>query len=316
MSTSASSATASRGRTSNRSFARASRALIRFIFADVDGARCRSTACDPNFRALALVHSLLLTQGSWLGRSDLERARLVDQRRVACLFAVSVPGHAVATALGAGCRLSSSLLCLLTLSARDLRRPATTATSTTIARFFCACLPEFIAGMGIYRVYREGWLRQLDDRRPRGPRFRRSPSSHLASVHRYRHRGDCRAGRSALGLRAQPRRARARLLDAPVPMYLGRISYSLYMVQTIAAEVASVSGEHCRRRSIRRRRHRGDARCSFCRLRSPSRCRAMSNIRCATAALRGSRPASIHMLAAIYRERRAGDEAALVGDQK
>lgn len=268
----------------------------------------------PEYSGLALVYSLLLAQAPWLGEIcwNIPAWSISAEWHAYLLFPFLVmpwlkrSKRAVIVLL---------LLCLVTLSLAVIAWGNSANIYYTPA-VLLRSLPEFIAGMGIYRVYREGWLRKW-----------------MAS--------DCvvvAAGVVVVGLASFPgsdiaviaslallllacahnRGIATRLLTTRMPMYLGRISYSLYMVNTISV-IAALSiaspwhGSHTASSAI---------------------AAVATLVLSFTLAIPMSRyveypmrdwlrgravkppPASIHMLAAIDGEGRAGDEAAFVGDQK
>ncbi len=123
------------------------------------------------------------------------------------------------------------LLCLavLSLTVLHLDNDANIAVTPAV---LLRSLPEFIAGMGLYRVYRGGWMSKFmaDDRT--------AVCAAIAVVGLASLKGTDIAVIAALAvllLACAHNRGRAdRYLTARAPMFLGRISYSLYMVQMIA----------------------------------------------------------------------------------
>lgn len=188
----------------------------------------------PDFSGAALVQSLMLTQGPWL--------------HAACwnvpAWSVSAEWHAyllfpflVMPWQGRSRRITAAvlLLCLATLSLTVLASDGG-ANIYYAPAVLLRSLPEFIAGMGIYRLYRDGWLRGW---------FARDSAiavAAAAAIGLASFSGADAAVVAALGLlllsAAHNRGRAARWLATRVPTYLGRISYSLYMVQAVAADAA------------------------------------------------------------------------------
>jgi peptidoglycan/LPS O-acetylase OafA/YrhL len=267
----------------------------------------------PAFSGVALVHSLLLTQGPWLNAIswNVPAWSVSAEWHAYLLFPFLVmPFHRrslrFATVILVLCLITLSLAIIASSNSADI-----THTPVVLLR----SLPEFIAGMGIYRIYRQGWLRKwmTGDRAFAAAAvavlgFASFPGTDIATI----------AALAALLLTsAHNQGATARLLTTRAPMYLGRISYSLYMVQAVVGHVAYGIAKA------------GPAVHGFG---GAVEAILMFVLSFAIAIplsryieypmrdwLRGraaAPPASIHMLAAVDGERRAGDEAGLVGDQK
>jgi len=182
----------------------------------------------PSFSGLALVHNLLLTQAPWYGASWNVGA-----------WSISAEWHAylifpfLAVMIGARSRIATigiGFLCLGIVSVA-----VSVAGSANIAytpAVFLRCLPEFIIGMVLYRLYRQDWL---------FPLLRRD-RSFLAAAAAVAVLGCVKGTDTAilwifpiLLIAAAANQSRgSRILNSRPLRYLGKISYSLYMVQMLS----------------------------------------------------------------------------------
>jgi peptidoglycan/LPS O-acetylase OafA/YrhL len=184
----------------------------------------------PEFSGVALAHSLLLTQAPWLDQIswNVPAWSISAEWHAYLLFPFLVmPWRRRSRAA----TIVILLLCLATLSL------AVIASGNCADIYYSPvvllrCLPEFIAGMGLYRAYREGWLARWMT----GDRA--AAAAAMAVIGLAWFAGTDIAlivGLACLLLAcAHNRGVAASMLTTRLPMFLGRISYSLYMVQTIS----------------------------------------------------------------------------------
>jgi peptidoglycan/LPS O-acetylase OafA/YrhL len=186
----------------------------------------------PDFSGVALIHNLLLTQ-TWLHTMTWNYGAwsISAEWHAYVLFPFLVMPLRRRSAKGV---IVILLLCVATLSLAVIEAGDNGDITYTPA-ILLRCLPEFIAGMAIYRAYREGWLRQAMT----GDRA--VAVSAIAVLGLASFAGTDIAVVVALACLllacAYNRGIATRLLATRLPMFLGRISYSLYMVQIVAAEV-------------------------------------------------------------------------------
>lgn len=129
-------------------------------------------------------------------------------------------------------------ICLAALSAAIVAwggRADITHTPFTLLR----CVPSFIAGMGLYRVYREGWLKK----------WMTSDGTvaviAIATIGLASFSGTDIVVIVALACLllacAHNNGVVARMLAGRAPLFLGRISYSLYLIQLVSADAAVIA---------------------------------------------------------------------------
>ncbi len=194
---------------------------------------------QPAFSGAALVPNLLMLQiwtgdmtwnwGSWSVGAEWH-AYLLFPFLVMPLQRRTLKGIALVLAL-----------CLATLAVAIV----VSGNSANIAvnpSVLLRCLPEFIAGMVLYRVFRANWLRCM---------FASdgiAVTSAIAAAALASFPGTDLAAVPALALlllaAAHNRGWIVRALATRIPIFLGDVSYSLYMVQMVAAVLVFTAAQH------------------------------------------------------------------------
>jgi peptidoglycan/LPS O-acetylase OafA/YrhL len=269
----------------------------------------------PEYSGIALVHSLLLTQGPWLGEIcwNVPAWSVSAEWHAYLLFPFLVlpwrrTSKRVAVAILLMC---VTTLCLAAFASNNWDH--NTYTPVILLR----CLSEFIAGMGLSHVYREGWLRKWMT----GDQAVVASAIAVVGFSSFAHADVAVIVALAFLLLAcaHNQNRAARLLTTGLPMFLGRISYSLYMVQTIAGDAAYVIVKPWLTT------HGAGGVVDAALMVVLSFAFAIPLSRYIEYPMRDwlrgravppPPPASIHVLATVDGEGRAGDEARLVGDQK
>jgi peptidoglycan/LPS O-acetylase OafA/YrhL len=188
----------------------------------------------PN-AGLGFVHSLLLTQGVWLDAPtwNVPAWSISAEWHAYLLFPFLVMPWQGRSLRVVGAVL---LLCVATVGVLAMTADGNVGTIYYGPAVLLRVLPEFIAGMGIYRVYQNGLLRS----RLSGDAALAIAATAVIALALFN--GTDIAVIAALAVVllacAHNQGIASRVLTHRVPMYLGRISYSLYMVQTVAAEAA------------------------------------------------------------------------------
>lgn len=186
---------------------------------------------DPSFSLGALIHNLLLTQGPWLSEASWNYGA----------WSISAEWHAylifpfLVVVVSARSRVATITIGALSLvavtAAVTIHGSSNIATTPAV---LLRCLPEFVLGMAVYRAYREGWIAGAlaSDRFCAGA---------TVAIVAFAVVGGWIAD---TGIRwtlplvlvacAMNRGLTSRFLNTWPLQYLGRISYSLYMVQMVS----------------------------------------------------------------------------------